>query len=75
MSKSEKRELKIRKNSNNVSVEDFEALIMQYGYIIEGSRHPKAHIGNHMYPYKRENPVKSCYVEAIIGFINELRGE
>jgi hypothetical protein len=34
----------------------------------------KAFIGVHIYPYKRENPVKAHYVEAILGLIDELRG-
>jgi hypothetical protein len=49
MSKSEKRELKIRNNPKNISIEDFESLIKRYGEIIEGGNHPKAHIGNHIY--------------------------
>lgn len=75
MSKKSKREEKIRRNLTNVSLEDFEALIKRYGEIIGGGSHPKAHINNHVYPYKRENPVKAHYVEAILGFIDELEGE
>jgi hypothetical protein len=74
MSKADKKEQRIRKNTNNVSLEDFEALIKRYGEIIEGGSHPKAHIGNHVYPYKRENPVKAHYVEAILEFIDEVEG-
>jgi hypothetical protein len=75
MSKAEKRDLKIRKNPHNVSLVDFESLIKRYGKIIEGGNYPKAHIGNHVYPYKRENPVKTWHIEAIIRFIDELEGE
>jgi hypothetical protein len=75
MGKAEKREQKIRENTQNVSLEDFEALIKKYGEIIQGGSHPKAHIGNHIYPYKRENPVKAHYVEAILGLIDEAEEE
>jgi hypothetical protein len=75
MSKAEKREQRIRENTTNVSMPDFEALIKRYGKIIEGENHPKAHIGNHVFPFKRENPVKAHYVEAILGLIDELEGE
>ena len=71
MSKRDKREQKIRKNTNNVSLEDFEALIKQYGEILTGGNHPKAHIGNHIFPYKKENPVKAHYVRVILEFIDE----
>ncbi|NLE08547.1 MAG: hypothetical protein GX631_04760 [Dehalococcoidales bacterium] len=71
MSKSEKREQRIRDNTANVSLHEFEALILRYGEIVEGANHPKAHIGNHIFPYKRENPVKAHYVEAVLGFIDE----
>jgi hypothetical protein len=74
MSKADKKETRIRKNITNVSLEDFEALIKRHGEVIEGGNHPKAHIGNHVYPYKRENPVKAHYVEAILRLIDELEG-
>jgi len=73
MSKKEKRELKIRENPSNVSLEDFEALINQYGYIKEGGSHPKAKIGIETYPYKRENPVKQAYVKGILEVIDNLK--
>ncbi len=73
MTKQEKRESKIRQNTKNVSLEDFESLIKRYGKIIEGHRHPKAFINNHIYPYKRENPVKAHYIEQILRFIDELK--
>ena len=75
MAKADKREQKIRQNPANVSLKDFEALINQYGEIIEGGSHPKAHINNHVYPYKRKNPVSAHYVEGIIKIIDEMKGE
>jgi hypothetical protein len=75
MGKAEKREQKIRQNTKNVSLEDFEWLINRYGEILSGQSHPKAHIGNHVFPYKNENPVKFHYVEAVLKFIDETQGE
>lgn len=72
MSKADKREQKIRDNPDNVSLEDFEALINRYGYIKEGGSHPKACIGKIKFPYKRENPVKQAYVEGILDMIDSL---
>jgi hypothetical protein len=72
MSKRDKREQKIRADIKNVSLEDFEALINQYGYIKEGARHPKAIIGKRVYPYKRTNPVNVPYVEKLIEIIDDL---
>ncbi len=74
MSKADKKEQRIRKNLNNVSLEDFEALIRQYGEIVEGGSHPKAHIGSHVYPYRRRNPVSAHYVEGILEIIDEVKG-
>lgn len=73
MTKQEKREKKIRENINNVSLEDFEALVKQYGHIESGSNHPKAIIGKRVYPYKRTNPVLPVYVEKLIELIDELK--
>jgi hypothetical protein len=75
MTKAEKREQRIRQNTFNVSLEDFEFLINQYGEILEGGSHPKAHINNHVYPYRRKNPVSAHYVEGIIKIIDEMKGE
>lgn len=75
MSKADKKDQKIRKNTNNVSLEDFEALIHRYGQIITGGDHPKAYINGHVYPYKRRNPVSAHYVEDILKFIDEMKGE
>jgi hypothetical protein len=51
---------------------DFEALINVYGYIEEGSKHPKAIIATHTMSYKRENPIKSCYVKELLDIIDSL---
>lgn len=75
MSKKEKLEIRIRNNTKNVSVHDFESLIQIFGEIVGGGSHPKAHIGNHLYPYKKETPIKAHYVEAVLKFIDELKGE
>jgi hypothetical protein len=72
MSKRSKREEKIRKNITNVSLEDFEALIKNYGYIKEGGKHPQAIIGRHTMSYKKENPVKAAYIKQLLVFINSL---
>jgi len=63
---------KLRKNVRNVSLEDFEAFINIYGYIEMGGKHPKAIIGLHTMPYKRENSIKSCYVKELINIIDSL---
>lgn len=72
MSQAEKREQKIRQNPTNVSLEDFEALINQYGYIKGSGSHLKARIGHYTMPYKRENPVKPCYVKDLLQIIDSL---
>jgi len=69
MVKKDKSLEKVRKNVRNVSLHDFEALINQYGYIEEGGKHPKAIIDVFTMPYKRENPVKSCYVKELLEII------
>ena len=73
MSKRSKREEKIRDNVTNVSLEDFEALINQYGYIKEGGKHPQAVIGMNKMSYKRVNPIKTAYVLQLIEFIDSLK--
>jgi hypothetical protein len=60
----------VRNNVRNVSLHDFEALINQYGYIEEGDKHSKAIIDVFTMPYKRENPVKSCYVKELLEIID-----
>ncbi len=72
MARKEKLPDKIRRSVRNVSLRDFEALINDYGYIEEGSKHPKAIIGIHTMPYKRENPVKSCYVKELLEIIDSI---
>ncbi len=73
MGKADKKEQRIRENVNNVSLDDFEALINKYGFIKMGSNHPKAIIGNIMFPYKRENPIKPVYVKGILEIIDNLK--
>ncbi len=63
---------RVRRNARNVSLEDFESLINTYGYIETGGKHPKAIIGKYTMPYKRENPVRSCYVKELITIIDSL---
>jgi hypothetical protein len=72
MSKADKKEQKIPKNIANVALEDFEALINQYGFIKGKGSHPKARIGNYTMPYKRENPVKVCCVKELIQIIDSV---
>ena len=71
MSRDKKSLEAIRRNPRNVALHDFEALIKRYGYIEEGAKHPKAIIGTRTMPYKRENPVKSCYVTDLLEVIQE----
>lgn len=61
----------IRRNPRNIALRDFESLIKLYGDIEEGAKHPKAIIGFHTMPYKRENPVKSCYVLELLEIIED----
>jgi hypothetical protein len=63
---------KVRRNTKNVSREDFEALINAYGYIEEGGKHPKAIIENRTMPYKREKRIQSCYVKELLNIIDSL---
>jgi hypothetical protein len=63
---------KIRKNTRNVSLHDFETLIKEYGHIEEGSKHPKAIINTYTLPYKRENPIKTCYTKELLEIIDSL---
>jgi hypothetical protein len=75
MSRKEKREDRIRNNRNNVSLEDFEGLIKQYGYIEEGSKHPKAIIGKDVFTYRRTNPVHRPYVDYLLELIDSNKGK
>jgi hypothetical protein len=63
---------RVRRNIRNIALEDFEALINTYGYVETGRKHPKAIIGKYIMPYKRESPVKSCYVKELITIIDSL---
>jgi hypothetical protein len=71
MTRADKREQKIRENTRNVSLEDFEWLICQYGYIKAGGNHPEAIIGLESYPYPRTNPVRQCYVKRLLERIDK----
>ncbi len=72
MTQKEKLLIRIRRNPRNVSLSDFESLIRGYGYIEDGGKHPKAVIEVYTLPYKRENPVKSCYVVDLLEIIDSL---
>jgi hypothetical protein len=72
MTKSRKRLDKIRQNPRNVSLDDFEALANQFGFIKEGTKHPRVVIaGQASIPYKRESPVKKCYVDELLEAIEK----
>ncbi|MDD5486598.1 MAG: hypothetical protein PHW65_03500 [Dehalococcoidales bacterium] len=60
------------RKTRNVSLHEFEALINRYGHIEEGGKHPKAIIRNYTMPYKRENPVKACYIKELYKIIDSL---
>jgi hypothetical protein len=70
MSRKEKREQKIRINPANVSLEEFEALVQQYGSIREGGKHPQAIIGERFMTFKRTNPVKAAYIKQLLEYID-----
>jgi len=61
----------IQRNPGNVALRDFEGLIKRYGCMEEGAEHPKAIIGRNTMPYKREDPVKSCYLKELWEIIEE----
>ena len=63
---------KVRRNAKNTSLNHFESIINEFGYIEEGRKHPKAIIDIYTLPYKRENPVKQCYVKELIEIIDSL---
>lgn len=71
MAKADKRELKIRQNTKNVSLEDFEWLICRYGYIKAGGSHPEAVIGKDSYPYRKTNPISQYYVKGLLDLLDE----
>jgi hypothetical protein len=72
VTKADKREQKIRDNTKNVSLEDFEWLVRRYGKIEFGGKHPLATFGPLCIPYKRRNPVLSVYVEILLRIIDSL---
>jgi hypothetical protein len=74
MTKREKLEQRVRENPRNVSLEDFEALVWQYGYIKMGGKHPKAILGNRTLPFKRLNPVDQEYMEQALDIIDRMTG-
>jgi hypothetical protein len=75
VTKKDRLEQKIRNDTTNVSLTDFEALIRKYGEIVEGGSHKKAHINRHYYPYKRKNPVNGVYVRGVLRLIDEMEGK
>jgi hypothetical protein len=72
LSKKEKLEARIRRNPRNVSLDDFETLVGQYGRVEMGSKHAKARIGNSTLTYKRINPMPPEYVSDLLDIINDL---
>jgi len=71
MSKTDKREQKIRQNTKNVSLEDFEWLISKYGKVEYGGKHGLASIGGTRYSYRRQNPMNFHYVDELLRVIEE----
>jgi hypothetical protein len=63
---------KIRNNAKNVSLKDFESLVKHFGYIEEGSKHPKAIIAEYTLTYKRESRMKVCYIKELLDIIDSL---
>ena len=72
MTRREKRLQELRNNPRNTSLNDFESVIMDFGAIEEGAKHPKAIINEYTLPYKRENPMKACYVLQLLEIIDSL---
>jgi hypothetical protein len=72
MSKKEKLETRIRNNTRNVSLDEFETLVAQYGHIKTGGKHAKAVIGKSTLTYKRVNPVPPEYVTDLLDIIDKL---
>ncbi len=73
MAKRKKVEDRVRQDIRNVALRDFEALINVYGFIEEGGKHPRAIIGIHTMPYKRENPIKSCYIKELLEIVDSIK--
>jgi hypothetical protein len=72
MSKKEKLEARIRGNTRNVSLIDFETLVSIYGFIEMGGKHAKARIGAFTLTYKRVNPMPPENVTDLLEIINNL---
>ena len=70
--KKEKLLEKVRGNVRNVTLKDYESLANYYGYIEEGSKHPKVIIGDCTLTYKRETRIKTCYVKELLNIIDGL---
>ncbi len=70
MSKTDKREQKIRQNTKDVSLEDFEWLIKKHGKVEHGGKHGLANIGSTRYAYRRQNPMNFHYVEELLRIID-----
>jgi hypothetical protein len=75
MTRADKREQKIRENTKNVSLEDFEWLIFRYGYIKAGGSHPVAIIGQQSYAYPKTNPVRQVYVKKLLEYLELIDKE
>jgi hypothetical protein len=73
VTKADKREDKIRQNTKNVSLDDFEWLISRYGSIEFGGNHAMANINGLRLPYKRKNPVLFHYVEELLIIIDNRK--
>lgn len=73
MTKKQKLEARIRNNSRNVSLGDFEELVTLYGHVKMGSKHAKAVIGGITLTYKRVNPVPKEYVVDLLHIIDNSR--
>jgi hypothetical protein len=72
MSKKDNLEIKISNNTRNVSLEEFEALVNQYGHIGTGGKRAKAVIGKATLTYKRVNRMPTEYVTDLLDIIDNL---
>jgi len=72
MTKKQKRLEKLRQNTRNVTLEEFEAVVNEYGFIKESGKHPKAVIAKRVLPYARTNPVKEYYVKVLLQLIDSV---
>jgi hypothetical protein len=70
MVRTDKREQRIRQNTRNVNLADFEWLVSRYGKVEFGGSHALASIGNIRYPYRRQNPMNHHYVEELLRIID-----